>query len=89
MDIAHKGSEVCIKIEPTSGEAPKLFGRHFDYDDVLVSKVSVCITYCNMIIDFVQISRDSIDAVKKYFREDLQKSDWQLMIELKKIFQIY
>lgn len=39
MDIAHKGSEVCIKIEPVSGEAPKLFGRHFDYDDILVSKV--------------------------------------------------
>lgn len=42
-----------------------------------------------MITAIVQISRDSIDAVKKYFREDLQKSDWQLIIELKKIFQIY
>ena len=35
-----------------------------------------------------QISRESIDAVKNYFREDLQKSDWQLMIELKRQFQI-
>ena len=35
-----------------------------------------------------QISRESIDAVKNYFREDLQKSDWQLMIELKKLFEI-
>ena len=35
-----------------------------------------------------QISRESINAVKEYFREDLQKSDWQLMIELKKLFQI-
>lgn len=35
-----------------------------------------------------QINRESIDAVKNYFREDLQKSDWQLMIELKKMFQI-
>ena len=35
-----------------------------------------------------QISRESIDAVKNYFREDLQKSDWQLIIELKKQFQI-
>lgn len=43
VDIARKGSEVCIKIEPTSGEAPKLFGRHFDYDDLLVSKVSIYI----------------------------------------------
>ena len=40
VEIAHKGSEVCIKIEATPGEAPKLFGRHFDYDDMLVSKVS-------------------------------------------------
>ncbi|CAI8008990.1 Eukaryotic translation initiation factor 5B [Geodia barretti] len=72
VDIAHKGVEVCIKIEPTGGEAPKLYGRHFDHTDLLVSKVT----------------RESIDAVKKYFREDLQKGDWQLFIELKKIFQI-
>ena len=38
---------------------------------------------------FEQISRESIDAVKNYFREDLQKSDWQLMIELKKLLNIY
>ena len=36
----------------------------------------------------VQISRESIDACKNYFRDDLQKTDWQLMIELKKMFQI-
>ena len=35
-----------------------------------------------------QVSRQSIDAVKDYFREDLQKSDWQLMVELKKQFHI-
>lgn len=35
-----------------------------------------------------QVSRESIDAVKNYFREDLQKSDWQLFIELKKLFHI-
>jgi len=36
----------------------------------------------------VQISRESIDACKKDFRDHLQKSDWQLMVELKKLFQI-
>ena len=36
----------------------------------------------------MQISRESIDACKNYFRDDLQKTDWQLMIELKKMFQI-
>lgn len=69
---ARKGMEVCVKIESPSGEAPKMYGRHFDHTDLLVSK----------------ISRESIDAVKNYFREDLQKSDWQLMIELKRIFEI-
>ena len=34
------------------------------------------------------ISRASIDACKDYYRDDLQKTDWQLMIELKKIFGI-
>lgn len=35
-----------------------------------------------------QISRQSIDACKDYFRDDLLKSDWALMVELKKLFQI-
>jgi hypothetical protein len=37
---ARKGMEVCIKIDAIPGEAPKMFGRHFDATDVLVSKVS-------------------------------------------------
>ncbi|CAG9827952.1 unnamed protein product [Diabrotica balteata] len=72
VESARKGMEVCIKIEPVPGESPKMFGRHFDETDFLVSK----------------ISRQSIDACKDYFRDDLQKTDWQLMVELKKIFQI-
>ena len=36
---ARKGMEVCIKIEPVPGEAPKMYGRHFDHNDLLVSKV--------------------------------------------------
>ena len=39
MEVAKKGSEVCIKIEPVGGEAPKMFGRHFDENDLLMSKV--------------------------------------------------
>ena len=37
---------------------------------------------------FFQISRESIDACKDWFRDDLQKSDWALMVELKKLFEI-
>lgn len=39
-------------------------------------------------LSFSQISRQSIDACKDYFRDDLMKSDWALMVELKKQFQI-
>ena len=40
VETARKGQEVCIKIEPIPGESPKMFGRHFDETDFLVSKVS-------------------------------------------------
>lgn len=39
VENARKGMEVCIKIEPIPGEAPKMFGRHFDETDLLISKV--------------------------------------------------
>ncbi|XP_014664581.1 PREDICTED: eukaryotic translation initiation factor 5B-like [Priapulus caudatus] len=72
IDSAKKGQEVCIKIEPLGGDAPKMYGRHFDHTDLLVSK----------------ITRESIDTLKKYFRDDVQKTDWQLIIDLKKLFEI-
>lgn len=37
---ARKGMEVCIKIENVPGETPKLYGRHFDHEDLLMSKVT-------------------------------------------------
>lgn len=40
LETATKGMEVCLKIEPMPGEAPKMYGRHFDYTDLIVSKVS-------------------------------------------------
>jgi len=72
IDSARRGQEVCIKIDHVGSDAPKLYGRHFDHEDGLVSR----------------ISRESIDAVKEYFRDDMRKEDWQLMIELKNMFQI-
>lgn len=69
---ARKGEEVCIKIEGPPGEAPKMYGRHFDHTDLLVSR----------------ITRDSIDAVKDHFREEMEKEDWKLVMELKKIFMV-
>ncbi|XP_047126991.1 eukaryotic translation initiation factor 5B isoform X1 [Hydra vulgaris] len=72
QEKAATGQEVCVKIDAVPGEAPKLYGRHFTHEDLLVSK----------------ITRDSIDVMKQYFREDMQKSDWQLVIELKKLLEI-
>ncbi|KAJ3583674.1 hypothetical protein NHX12_015929, partial [Muraenolepis orangiensis] len=72
VDSAKKGQEICIKIEAIPGEAPKMFGRHFEATDFLVSK----------------ITRASIDALKNWFRDEMQKSDWQLIMELKNTFEI-
>lgn len=40
IDSARKGQEICVKIDPIPGESPKMYGRHFEADDMLVSKVS-------------------------------------------------
>ena len=72
VDMAKAGDEVCVKIENTTGEAPKLYGRHFSHEDILFSK----------------INRESIDVCKNYFRDDFTKSDWQLVIQLKKMLEI-
>lgn len=72
VPMAKAGDEVCIKIENTTGEAPKLYGRHFNHEDILVSR----------------ISRESIDACKTYFRDDLSRNDWQLIVELKRLLDI-
>jgi hypothetical protein len=37
---AKKGQEICIKIENRSGDAPRMYGRHFEATDLLVSRVS-------------------------------------------------
>lgn len=53
-------------------EGSVMYGRHFDHKNKLVSR----------------LTRQSIDALKDNFREDLQKEDWQLVIKLKKVFDI-
>jgi len=72
IESATTGLDVCIKIENIGGDAPKLYGRHFDENDVLVSR----------------ISRESIDILKEFFRDDMTKENWKLIVELKKLFEI-
>ncbi|KAF5909227.1 eukaryotic translation initiation factor 5B, partial [Clarias magur] len=38
VDTAKKGQEICVKIEPIPGESPKMYGRHFEAVDIIVSK---------------------------------------------------
>ena len=72
VDFAKQGTDVCIKIENTNGEAPKLYGRHFDSTDLLISR----------------LSRESIDALKDHFRDEMTKTDWILVKEFKTVFRI-
>lgn len=39
VESAKKGQEICVKIEPIPGESPKMYGRHFEATDTIVSKV--------------------------------------------------
>ena len=41
MEKASTGQEVCVKIEAV-GDAPKMYGRHFTHEDLLMSKVCYC-----------------------------------------------
>ncbi|GAB2210481.1 hypothetical protein Droror1_Dr00015747, partial [Drosera rotundifolia] len=73
VDIAKKGQTVAIKIVgATPEEQQKMFGRHFEIDDELVSHVS----------------RKSIDVLKANYRDDLSMEDWRLVVKLKTLFKI-
>jgi translation initiation factor 5B len=70
---AMPGDKVAMKIESTKPEeAARLYGRHFDHTDALVSK----------------ITRKSINVLKDMFRDEMGKDDWKLIIRLKKMFNI-
>ncbi|XP_024525108.1 eukaryotic translation initiation factor 5B isoform X2 [Selaginella moellendorffii] len=70
VDVAKKGEEVAMKI--MGDENQKMFGRHFDYDDLLVS----------------HITRRSIDVLKENYRTELSSEEWKLIMKLKGIFRI-
>ncbi|CAI9754434.1 unnamed protein product [Fraxinus pennsylvanica] len=73
LDYAKKGQNVAIKIvSSSSDEQQKMFGRHFELEDELVSR----------------ISRTSIDVLKANYRDDLSNEDWRLLVKLKNLFKI-
>jgi hypothetical protein len=64
VDTAHAGQSVAMKIEAMNTEqGSRMFGRHFDHTDQLVSK----------------ISRESINALKAFFTDQMSKEDWRLV----------
>ncbi|KAJ6852308.1 eukaryotic translation initiation factor 5B-like [Iris pallida] len=73
VDTAKKGEKVAIKIVSNSSEEQqKMYGRHFEIDDELVS----------------HITRRSIDILKADYRDDLSTEEWRLVVKLKQIFKI-
>ncbi|ESQ27439.1 hypothetical protein EUTSA_v10018018mg [Eutrema salsugineum] len=72
VDYAKKGNKVAIKIVASNPEEQKMFGRHFDMEDELVS----------------HISRRSIDILKTNYRDELSMDEWKLVVKLKNIFKI-
>jgi translation initiation factor 5B len=77
MELNHKKMEIAKKGSPSiaikiEGPNQPLYGRHLDEKDVLYS----------------HISRVTIDTLKKFYREEVVKEDWHLLVNLKKIFNV-
>ena len=69
---AKMGDEVCVKIEQSVDQAHIAFGRHFDATNQLYSRMT----------------RKAIDILKRDYKDELKKADWQLVIRFKSMFGI-
>ena len=69
---AKMGDEVCVKIEQSVDQSHIAFGRHFDATNQLYSRMT----------------RKAIDILKRDYKDELQKSDWKLVIRFKSMFGI-
>ncbi|KAF8249892.1 hypothetical protein K440DRAFT_542640 [Wilcoxina mikolae CBS 423.85] len=77
IQLNHKNIPVAKKGSPSvavkiEGPNQPLYGRHLDEKDVLYS----------------HISRVTIDTLKKFYRDEVAKEDWHLLVNLKKIFNV-
>lgn len=75
QDVVKKsqvGAGVAVKIEHAVYESAKLFGRHFDEKDELIS----------------MLTRESIDTLKNVFRAEVPKEDWVLIKNMKPLLDI-
>jgi len=72
VQMAKKGDDCAIKIEQLVGGQDYYYGRHFDHNDNLVSK----------------LTRESIDLLKANFKDEMELEDWALVKKLKPVFGI-
>jgi len=72
VKVCKKGDDCAVKIEQVAGGQDFYYGRHFDHNDKLYSK----------------LSRESIDLLKANFKDEMEGSDWQLVKKLKPLFGI-
>lgn len=64
---------MSVAVKISNDSNPTLmYGRQFDHTHSLYSK----------------LSRQSIDAAKEFFKDEFTKEDWQLVVKLKKVFNI-
>jgi len=77
IQLNHKGIPVAKKGTPSvaikiEGANQPLYGRHLDEKDILYS----------------HISRLTLDTLKKFYRDEVSKEDWHLLVNLKKVFNV-
>jgi translation initiation factor 5B len=57
------GLTLLLQLAGNAIEQSRMYGRHFDHNDQLVSK----------------ITRESINALKAHFADEMTKDDWRLV----------
>ena len=69
---AKTGERISVKIEASPDQQQVMYGRHFSAEDLLYSS----------------LTRESIDTLKQYFKDQMSDAGWRLVIRLKKILCI-
>jgi len=72
IDTARKGQQVAVRIVAKSFQPNRMYGRHFDGKDQLISR----------------ITRRSLDLLKANFKDDLTTEEWMVAAKIKKILRI-
>lgn len=72
-DVDTAKKGMTVAVKISNDSNPTLmYGRQFDHTNSLYSK----------------LTRQSIDAAKEFFKDEFTKEDWQLVVKLKKLFNI-